>query len=143
VSLSSFSPDPDEIVIKEGVGVYMFQAWLSPSLGRGVLTDRRFVHRVSLAFSPEIFITHPDGVHLDVPLGTVRGLRVETAPKHRILYLLRGDAARVKLMFDRFDPWFEAFKEALAAYYGAPLAPEGEGLWRVRTGGTDSAGSSL
>ncbi|MCJ7695743.1 MAG: hypothetical protein MUO40_09990 [Anaerolineaceae bacterium] len=116
--MSGFKTFPGEKIMFQSGGVCTFELSTTPICGEGILTTRRFVHKLSPVFNPQTYFLTPNGIDLNIPLEDVSGIRRE----ENLLHIEHGQKQISRIQVEEAEEWLSAWLRILrTVHHKAPV----------------------
>jgi hypothetical protein len=132
--MTGFRTYPGEKIIYQDGGVATFELSVNPVYGEGILTNRRFVHKLSPVFNPQAYFVTPSGVDLEIQLHEIQAFDVEDDT----FIIQTEDIKQIKIKFKDAQDWLLAWQKGLTELHGNPPQEVSTGTWQVvRRSGDD------
>jgi len=125
--MTGFRTYPGEKIIYQDGGVATFELSANPVYGEGILTNRRFVHKLSPVFNPQVYFVTPGGVDLAIQLQEVDAFDVEGDT----FIVQTENIKQIRIKVKDPHDWLLAWQKGLAELHGTPPQEVSPGKWQV------------
>lgn len=125
--MTGFRTYPGERIIYQDGGVATFELSANPIYGEGILTNRRFVHKLSPVFNPQAYFVTPGGVDLEIHLHEITAFDLEGDT----LMIQTADHKQIRIKVKDTQEWVMAWHTCLAEFHGSPPHEVNPGSWQV------------
>lgn len=125
--MAGFRTYPGEKIIYQDGGVATFELSTNPVYGEGILTNRRFVHKLSPVFNPQVYFVTPGGVDLEIQLQEVDAFDVEGDT----FIIQTANIKQIRIKVKDPQDWLLAWQRGLTELHGNPPHEFSPGRWQV------------
>jgi len=125
--MTGFRTYPGEHIIFSEGGVASFELGSNPTYGEGILTNRRFVHKLSPIFNPQAYFVFPNGIDLSLPINEVKCFGFEDD----LLFIEVDHGEAIMLKVRTSVDWLTAWQKALGELHGSAPHEDENGRWEV------------
>ena len=112
--MSGFKTFPGEKIMFQSGRVCTYELSTTPICGEGILTTRRFVHKLSPVFNPQAYFVSPNGIDLSIPLEEVSSIRLEG----NVLFVELGHTQTSRIQVEDAEGWLSAWLRILQTVHG-------------------------
>jgi hypothetical protein len=125
--MTGFRTYPGEKIIYQDGGVATFELSTNPIYGEGILTNRRFVHKLSPVFNPQVYFVTPGGVDLEIQLHEIQAFDVEDDT----FIIQTTEIKQIRIKVKDPQDWLQAWQRGLTELHGTPPLESSSGKWQV------------